>query len=226
MTKEDLLARYEALGDEADFAAARALYEQALEQGADAPALADYGYLLESHARRELRRAAEVYERAIELDPGYDKAHYQLISARAGLQESERPVVIYERRVARAPHELREHRFLATAYVSAHDYEKALAAAETGLAVAPNDAQLIGLRGEAKAGLGDPEGALADWRRALELDDEDIGALYSTAFLLERVGRRIEAMQAWGSIIDWNERRGNMLDIEWPRQELKRLEAL
>jgi tetratricopeptide (TPR) repeat protein len=121
---------------------------------------------------------------------------------------------------------VREHRFLATAYVSAHDYRKALAAAETGLALAPNDAQLIALRGEAKAGLDDPEGALADWRRALELDGEDIGALYSIAFLLERLGRPIEAMQAWRSMIDWNERRGDTLHNDWPRQELKRLEAL
>jgi cytochrome c-type biogenesis protein CcmH/NrfG len=226
MTKEDLLARFEALGDERDFAVARALYEQALDEATDARALADYGFLLESHARIELRSAVEAYERAIELDPGYDKAHYQLISARAGLQESEGPVAVYERRVASAPHEVREHRFLATAYASAHDYRKALAAAGTGLALAPNDAQLIALRGEAKAGLDDPEGALADWRRALELDGEDIGALYSTAFLLERLGRPIEAMQAWRSIIDWNERHGDTLHNDWPRQELKRLEAL
>jgi hypothetical protein len=32
-------------------------------------------------------------------------------------------------------------------------------------------------------------------------------------------------MQAWRSIIDWNEQHGNTLDNEWPRQELKRLEA-
>jgi tetratricopeptide (TPR) repeat protein len=165
-------------------------------------------------------------KRAIELDSGYDRPHYQLISARAGLQETEGPVAVYERRVASAPHEVREHRFLATAYVSAHDYRKALAAAETGLALAPDQAGLIALRGEAKAGVGDPEGALADWRRALELDTEDIGALYSTAFLLERLGRLTEAVQAWRSIIEWNERHGDTLHNEWPRQELKRLKAL
>src|SRR6266545_4214471 len=83
MTKEQLLERYEAVGDDCDFLAANRLYERALAEAPDARVLNDYGYLLECHGRRELRRAVELYERAIELDPGYDMAHYQLISARA-----------------------------------------------------------------------------------------------------------------------------------------------
>jgi Flp pilus assembly protein TadD len=55
---------------------------------------------------------------------------------------------------------------------------------------------LIAVRGEAKAGLGDAESALADWHRALELEPEDISALYSSAFLLEREGRLGEAAEA------------------------------
>ena len=121
---------------------------------------------------------------------------------------------------------MREHRLLATAYVSTHDYPQGPAAAETRLALAPNDAQPSALRGEANAGLGDPEGALADRRRAVELDGEDIGALYSTAFLLKRLGRLTEPMQTWRNTIDLNERHGDTLHNERPRQELKRLEAL
>jgi hypothetical protein len=79
------------------------------------------------------------------------------------------------------------------------------------------------MRGEAKAGLGDPGGALADWRRALELDPEDIAALYSSAFLLAREGRLDEAADAWCSIIEWNESRGFTLQTEWPKRELERL---
>ncbi|MGH3009852.1 MAG: hypothetical protein ACRDLM_10685 [Gaiellaceae bacterium] len=94
----ELLARYERLGEERDFVAAKSLYERAIAEGEDARLLNDYGFLLESHARSELRRAAALYERAIERDPGYDKPHFQLISARAGLQEPELAVAVYERR--------------------------------------------------------------------------------------------------------------------------------
>src|SRR5919108_1139039 len=133
MTKEELLDRYEALGEESDFLAARPLYEVALAETPDARLLLEYGYLLECHGRNELRRAVEQYERAIELDPGYDKPHYQLISARAGLEEPELPVALYEQRLAAAPGDVREHRFLAGAYLRAHGYAHAREVAERGL---------------------------------------------------------------------------------------------
>jgi tetratricopeptide (TPR) repeat protein len=221
--KHEHLERYEALGDERDFLAAKPLFERALAEAPDARLLNDYGYLLECHGRNELRRAVEQYERAIRLDPGYDKPHYQLISARAGLQESELAVAMYEQRVAVAPGEVREHRFLASAYLRGHAYAKALEVVEAALGLAPDDAALLALRGEARAGLGDPDGALADWRRALELEPEDIGALYSSAFLLEREGRLEEAVQAWRSIVAWSESRGTALETEWPKRELERL---
>jgi tetratricopeptide (TPR) repeat protein len=161
MKKEELLERYEAIGEERDFAAARPLYEQALADAPDARVLNDYGYLLFAHARRELRRAVELYERAIALDPAYDKPHFQLIVARGALQETELAVRMYEQRLRDAPGEVREHRFLATAYLNAHAFERALTVAEAGLRLAPDDAALCALRGEAKAGLNDSEGALA-----------------------------------------------------------------
>ena len=92
-----------------------------------------------------------------------------------------------------------------------------------GIARAPDDATLVAARGEAKAGLGEVGEALADWRRALTLNPEDIGALYSTAFLLEHEGRLAESAGAWQEIIDWNEARGLTLENVWPKQELARL---
>ncbi len=114
-------------------------------------------------------------------------------------------MAIYERRLAASPSELRVHRFLVSACVRARAFQRALAVVEAGLELARDDAPLFALRGEAKAGLDDPDGALADWRRALELEPEDIGALYSIAFLLEHEGRLAEAIKAWRSIVDWNE---------------------
>jgi tetratricopeptide (TPR) repeat protein len=226
MEMQELLERYEALGEERDFLAAKPLYERALAEGEDAQVLNDYGYLLVCHARRELRLAAEAYGRAIELDPDSDKPHFQLISARASLLEPDRGVSDYEARLATAPDSVREHRFLAQAYLLAHDWTKALETVEAGLELAPGDAALVAMRGEAKAGLGDPEGALTDWRLALELEPDDIGALYSSAFLLEREGRLNDAAEAWEAIVIWNQARGYTLQTVWPKQELERVRAV
>ena len=132
---------------------------------------------------------------------------------------------VYEARLASNSSSVREHRFLAQAYVAAHAFAKALDVAEAGLVLAPDDASLLATRGEARAGLGDVDGALADWRLVLDLQPDDIGALYSTAFLLEREERLAEAADAWKSIVSWNEERGLELETVWPQQELDRLRA-
>jgi tetratricopeptide (TPR) repeat protein len=223
MHARELLERYEAIGDERDFAEAKRLHEQALAEAPDAELLRDYGYLLECHGRRAIGEAAEQYERAIELDPDAEKVHFQLISARAALGEAQDVVARYERRLAEAPDDVRSYRLLASGCLAAKDHERAATVIAAGLAVAPEDRALLELRGEAKARAGDVDGALADWQRGLDPDGHSIGGAYMSAFLLEREGRIDEAIEAWTYILDFNESRGYALQAEWPRRELERL---
>jgi tetratricopeptide (TPR) repeat protein len=218
-----LLERYEALGDEQDYLAAKPLYDQAAAATSDPQLLTDYGYLLFAHARNELRRAVEQFNRAIALDPDNEKVHYQLIAAMAALAGTDDMTSLYRARHAAAPDEPRESRLLACAYVAAREFDHARDVIDAGLARDPDDPVLIAFRGELKAATGDPEGALADWQRALELDEEDIGPLYSRAFLLEREGRLEQAADAWRSIISWSDQRGYHPSVEWPKQELERV---
>jgi tetratricopeptide (TPR) repeat protein len=221
----ELLDRYEATGDEAVFDEAKRAFESALESAPDPNLLAGYGYLLECHGRNSLRQAATLYEHAIELDPTADKPRYQLILVRAALLETEQAIALYQERLAVAPDDVREYRFLASAYLAAHEYQGAAAAIDAGLAVAPDDRTLIECRGSVRAATGDPEGALVDWRRAVELDPDQIGPIYGSAFLLEREGRLDEAAQAWRSIVDWHVAHGDELHAAWPRRELARVLA-
>src|SRR5262249_4020290 len=76
MKKDELLERYEALGGESDVLAARKpLYEQGWprRRTRNCPTTSTtFGHASEPP------RAVEIDERAIELDPDYDKLHYQL----------------------------------------------------------------------------------------------------------------------------------------------------
>jgi tetratricopeptide (TPR) repeat protein len=222
MDKRQLLERYETLGDEKDYEAAKPLYERATVHAPDAQTLLQHGYLLECHARNTLRQAIALYEQAIAIDPTADKPVWQLIGACAGLREPERAIAFCEQHFTAAAG-LRDQRFLASAYLAAGNHENARTTIDAGLGIEPKDARLIEARGELKAATGDPGGALADWREALGLDPDDIGALYSSAFRLEREGRLAEAADAWRSIIAWNEARGFTADTEWPKRELKRI---
>ena len=223
MDVRELLDRYEATGDEVVFGEAKRAFEAALAGPPDPEQLAGYGYLLECHARNVLRQSVDLYERAIELDPGADRPRYQLILARAALLETERAIALYKERLARAPDEVREYRYLASAYLAAHEYHGAATVVDAGLTLFPDDRTLVECRGSVRAATGDPEGALADWRRAVELDPEQIGPIYGSAILLEREGRLDEAAQAWRTIVDWHEQRGDELHVEWPKRELARV---
>jgi tetratricopeptide (TPR) repeat protein len=127
-------------------------------------------------------------------------------------------------RLAQSPGEVREHRFLAKAFLAAHDYAQAGRVTDRGLALHPDDRMLLEVRGEVRAATGDPEGALADWRRAVDAV-ENMGPIYLSAFLLERLGRLEEAAAAWQSILDWCQEHDAPLTAEWPERERARLRA-
>ncbi len=236
MDKDELLERYEALGENEDFLAAKPLFEAEIrrreqsEAGLHGPEdsllLRQHGYLLECHGRITIRRAIEQYERAIALDPDADKVRYQWIGAKASLREPETAVDVHRERVAAAPGDVRELRLLSSAYLAAHEDDAAADVIAAGLELVPGDAGLTYDRGEIKARRGDPDGALADWRRAHELDGEGFAPVYSSAFLLEREGRLAEAVLAWRHIVDYATERGWELTAAWPRQELQRVLGL
>lgn len=193
MNKYELVERYEALGNEDDFLAARRLFEQDMTRQSGALDHRQYGYLLECHGRRALRRAADQYERAMSLDPDQEKVQYQWMHAKAALGEADEAITRYRRRVANSPGGVRELRLLSGACLAARAWDAASNVIDAGLALAPGDSKLTSDRGDVRAARGDAEGALADWRRAHELDPEDFGPVYSSAFLLEDKGRRAEA---------------------------------
>ena len=231
MDKDELLERYEALGEESDYLAARPLFEQELTEQErrgqpDALLLRQYGYLLECHGRYAIRSAIEQYERAMDLAPGEDKVRYQWIGAKASLGEAADVITRHRQRVADAPGNVRELRFLAAACLSAGQIDAASEVIDTGLAIAAEDWALIGARGEVRAARGDPDGALADWRHALEIDPDDLSVVYSSAFLLEREGRLAEAAEDWRHILDYCEAHGWELTAAWPRQQLGRIRGL
>jgi len=213
----------EARGDEESFREAQLALDAELAEGEDAGLLVDRGYIHQIRGTNELREAIRWYERALELDPSFTSAHYQLVGAYLLLGQPHDVIDRYERRIAEASGDLLAYRCLARAYVAAGRWADASATIEAGRRLGPGDVVLLEIEGSLLAGTGHPDEALAVWQRTLELDANSIAGHYSRAFLLERLGRLAEAEAEWEAIIAWSRERGNELDTEWPQRELARI---
>jgi len=225
-----LVSEYEALGPrpggESAYAEGMRAYQQLLaEHPEDARLHLEYGYLQDCHGRNSIRAAAGCYERAIELDPGWDKPHYQLISAWLTLHESERVIELYKKRLAASPDQIREYRFLAGAYLGSGALDEAGKVIAAGRKLEPDDDWLL----DAEAGLLDASGrreeALAAWRTLKLRNPEDHRPYYMSAFALEALGRYREAAAEWRHIISWLETHDMPLQTTWPKEMLAGIEA-
>ncbi len=225
-----LMNEYEALGPrpggEPAYTEAMLAYQQLLaEHPEDARLHLEYGYLQECHGRNSIRAAVGCYERAIELNPGWDKPHYQLIFARSALHESERVIDLYKKRLAASPDQIREYRFLAGAYLSNGALEEAGKVIAAGRKLEPDDDMLLAAEAELLDASGRREEALAAWRTLKQRDPENLSPYFMSAFTLEALGRYQEAAAEWRYIIGWLEAHDDIVHTTWPKEMLEGIEA-
>ena len=225
-----LMDEYEALGPrpggESAYAEGMLAYQQLLaEHPEDARLHLEYGYLQECHGRNLIRAAAGCYERAIELDPRWDKPHYQLIFARSALHESERVIELYKKRLAASPDQIREYRFLAGAYLRVGALDEAGQVIAAGRKLEPDDDMLLDAEAVLLDASGRREEALAVWRTLKQHDSENLSPYYMSAFTLEALGRYREAAAEWRHIIGWLEAHDMTVHTAWPKEMLEGIEA-
>ena len=228
MDKEELLLRYECEGGEDRYAEAKPKFEAALAASpGDARLLNAYGYLLECHGRRMIRAAAGYFQQAIDADPDWAKPRFQQIGALGALQDASEAIPRCEARLAEFPGDAIAYQLLALAYWYDHDHSAAARVTAAGLERFPGEPGLIEQQGSMYAATGRPDDALAWWRRAAQAatDDYGISMHYSAAFLLERLGRLAEAAGEWRFIVGWCEEHDALIEAEWPREMLQRIEA-
>ncbi len=213
-------------GGEPAYTEAMLAYQQLLaEHPEDAQLHLEYGYLQECRGRNVIRAAVACYERAIELDPGWDKPHYQLILARSAFQENERTIDLYKKRLAAAPDQIREYRFLARAYLYNGALDEAAKVIAAGRKLEPDDEMLLAAEAELLDASGHREEALAAWRLLKQRDPEDLSPYYMSAFTLEALARYQEAAAEWRYIISWLEAHDDTVHTTWPKEMLEGIEA-
>lgn len=143
------------------------------------------------YSREDNEAAIELFERLVGTYPDYAPGHAGLANALV-------------QRVMRWPSEPpgTTHTSLRTALADGHmrlpaarrTLERAEKLARQAVALAPEDAEAHKALGLVRSAREDPEGALAAYRRALELDGDAWGAMINLGDVLEIAGREEEAL--------------------------------
>ena len=201
LTKDGLIAL--AKGSEAKTPPEReALMKQATTLSPKA-ALAWHLYALELHAKGAMLDAISAYRGAITLEGDAPRTHYDLGNAffdekRYGEAASE-----YERAIALDPGEAASHENLVSALRMQNlgdmvavldEYRKATAGYDKSAVVHAETGRML-------AGLAKVTEALAELRRAKELDPRDTVARYNLAHALEQAGKDDEAVSEYKELI-------------------------
>jgi tetratricopeptide (TPR) repeat protein len=231
--KGDLLAMYEA-GDESCFDEAVMLYEKALEEQPDnLTLLHDYGFLFECNGKRQLRKAAKILEKGVQIamesdDPEVKNnpvCNGQLIRVYTDLGQLNKAIDLFKEYITKVPDYPAGYYNLTDAYLSADQIEEARKEINAAYKLFPQDGYISESMGDISAREGKVEEALNCWSRAMELNKEIISSRFSRAYLLESEKRFEEAVEEWKIIIGFLKERGYTIELAFPEGELRRVEA-
>ncbi|AUS95292.1 hypothetical protein CDQ84_09055 [Clostridium thermosuccinogenes] len=233
---ESLFARYET-GETELFDTLEREYSKLIEENPDnINYIHKYGYLYECLGRSYLLKAEKIYESALfkhkkKNDADYFRIDNQLLSLRNSLGKNKYSIELYKKRILQYPDDTDEYVFLALAYLNADQVQEArkvMEAAEKIISdngISPySKANFYEVYGEVCARLGENEKALDYWDKAVT-DQFNMGGWFSRAFMFKELGRLEEAASEWKRIINMLEKHHDPHYLEWPKEELAKIEA-
>ncbi|MFH1566456.1 MAG: FG-GAP-like repeat-containing protein [Gemmatimonadota bacterium] len=142
-------------------------------------------------------RGRDLFQQAVALDPGYADGYANLGIAYFSLGKYDSARVALEDGLKRDPQNLHALYTLGLIFhAQGREYERALAAFEAVAAVDPDDPLVRYYLGRTKAKLGRGEEAVGEFRRAIELDPNNVSAYYALAHELRLLDRLDEWKQA------------------------------
>ena len=220
----DLVTKWETSNEIEDYNIARSAVDEAMkENSADAGILFHDGFLHETIAKHHMQQGRESYLKAQDLDPEELSYHAQFIKISGRLLDYQSAINRYKELLDKHSDTHDQYYYLALAYYMAGQYTESEMTIDAGRRVKPSDWKFVYLLGEirAKRGLTDEALTLFEWSH--KLNSDDLGSVYSQAFLLEEKERYQEAIEKWEYILAWHDRRGYQDYKDWGMKHIERV---
>ena len=215
-----LLAVYESSGRTEDFLAAEEefFHIPANEQTPDD--LRSWGvlyhYMMKHSAAQAQRRLEQAMEHPDVSRQVYESAAQQKIALLCDQGKGQEEMIRYDRELADKPQDPGLWLLCTAAHEFAGDYETALKTAQEGICRFPEETSLYIHAGDCCRELKRYEEAFIYWKKALELDNTYLDAVYSMGFCYEELERYEEAYRVWSELVKELDRRGLVIEREFP----------
>ncbi len=173
------------------------------------------------YALGEVDRAIKLYQKALQIDPNFALAHYDLAVAYRNMGQVDRAIAEYKKTLKIHPNFPEALSNLGGQYFRKGEIEKAIAQFQKALTLYPNFIQALSNLGAALNKQGNPKGALPHLKKALTLDPEFALAHFNLGNTHFALGQWSEAEQSYNQAV----RMGiDFLSLHWKHYEIhKRL---
>jgi tetratricopeptide (TPR) repeat protein len=152
----------------------------------------------------EKKEAIFQYEKALQIDPSYALAHYNLAIVLFDTGETGGAIAQYRLALSTDPNYAEAHNGLARALLVMGENKEALNEYRKALQADPNYAEARYNWGNALLKLGKPDEAMAQYRKALETTPEDTRILNNLGIVLAITGKNDEAIARYRKALEIN----------------------
>lgn len=217
-----LLAVYEASGRTEDFLAAEQEFARMSTSELTADDLRSWGvlyhYMMQHSAVRAQRKLEQAMQHPDVTEQVYSSAAQQKIALLCDLGKVHEETMYYDQQLAANPSDYRLWLLCTAAHEFAEEYDKALNVVMNGIERFPDKASLYVHAGDICRSLKRYEEAFTYWHKALELDNSYLHAVYSMGFCYEELEQYHEAYKVWTELVRELDRRGLVIEREYPAQ--------
>lgn len=181
-----------------------------------------YGFLYQKMMQICIRKAEELYNRAIKRDRAEDPEAHWAAQRQKGyflheIGRDQESIEEFLPLVEAGSNELNEWICLIQAYTFAEEYDTAWKLVQKAEGKFAESAALHIYTGDLLRAMKRYEEAFPHWKRALEMEPQWLSAAYSIASCYEEIGDYANAYAAYNQIADNLESRGFEAEVNWPR---------
>lgn len=200
--------------------------------------IGSYGLLYQVLGMRYLEKAEKIFEKGLfkhespQNGDDYFRIDTWLLNLRNTLGKNKDSIELYKKRIPEYADDTDEYVFLAIAYLKADQVQEAKKVMEAAEKIAPDcftnsysHCNFYEIYGDVYSRLGDNEKALEYWDKAV-ISEFGMGGWFKRAFMFKDLGRLEEAASEWEKIINLLKKHDNPQFLDWPKEELAKIQKL